>query len=178
MGETYGFAKLSLLALIASIACGRTPLDSAAAAKAEGGSAGIGTRGFAQISAGAEYACGLRVDGSASCWGDNTYGQTIFPAGTFTEISAGWGHTCGLRADGSATCWGDNSYGQAIPLAGAFTQISAGGTHTCGLRSNGGASCWGEAYASASTPASGIFTPTEASAVAAVCSKLPASVIP
>ena len=80
-------------------ACGRTPLDSTAgggtlqnpdsgswdaglagrggsvrdgAATAEGGATATMTSGFTQISAGAEYACGLRPGGTATCWGDNS----------------------------------------------------------------------------------------------------------
>ena len=121
---------ISILALVAMFACGRTRLSSTAgastperpdsglrdaeiagkwggardgAAMAEGGSAGTETSGLTQISAGTEYACGLRADGSVTCWGDNSYGQAVPPVETFTQISAGWYHTCGLQPDGSAT---------------------------------------------------------------------------
>ena len=97
---------------------------------------------FTQISAGMLHTCGLKSDGSATCWGYNNLGQTTVPSGTFTQISAGGLRTCGLKSDGSATCWGDNSDGTTVP-SGTFTQISVGGSHNCGLKSDGSATCWG-----------------------------------
>ena len=79
----------------------------------EGEIAGTGTRAFTQISAGGDHTCGLRADGSVTCWGGDFFGQSAPAAGTYTQISAGGIHTCGLRASGSVTCWGDNSAGQS-----------------------------------------------------------------
>ena len=61
---------------------------------------------FGDFDAGNGHACGVHLDGSVSCWGDDTYGQATPPPGWFTAISAGRDHTCGLRADGGITCWG------------------------------------------------------------------------
>ena len=43
----------------------------------------------AQVSAGADYGCALRTDGTVACWGDNYFGQATPPADAFTEVSAG-----------------------------------------------------------------------------------------
>src|SRR5436309_9480475 len=39
------------------------------------------TRG--SVSAGWDYSCGVKSDGSLACWGYNSYGQSSPPAGTF-----------------------------------------------------------------------------------------------
>jgi len=80
------------------------------------------------ISAGASHTCAILDDASASCWGDNWYGQ--LGDGTRTErnrptqtsslgtgrtavvISPGYGHTCAVLDDASVSCWGYNYYGQ------------------------------------------------------------------
>ena len=123
-----------------------------------------------EISKGYFHTCGIIrsndsfESGSVKCWGDwgdDKYGQSTPPGGTFAQISAGWRHTCGLRVPredrvwtrgsaewGSVECWGDDKYGQSTPPGGTFTQISAGWRHTCGLRllsgeEWGSVECWG-----------------------------------
>ena len=98
---------------------------------------------FTAITSGGDHHCGLRTNGTVTCWGDNSNGQTEAPAGRFRVVSAGGDHSCGLRSDGTVTCWGDNRWGQASPPAGVFTTVSAGGNHSCGLRSDGTVTCWG-----------------------------------
>ena len=104
---------------------------------------------YIQIEAGAWHTCGIKDDGSAICWGSNSYGQTTtVPSGTFTQLSAGGNHTCGIKSDGSAVCWGDNQYGQSTAPSGTFTQLSAGFRHTCGLTISSNRApftvCWGD----------------------------------
>ncbi|QQG36398.1 MAG: hypothetical protein HYS17_00985 [Micavibrio aeruginosavorus] len=77
--------------------------------------------------------CGLRDDGTAWCWGYNTYGQlgnnSILSTNTpvmiddsdttgtaWTNISGGGNYACGLRDDGTAWCWGDPTYGTLAGL--------------------------------------------------------------
>jgi len=117
--------------------------------------------GYQQVSAGGYHTCALRPDGTAVCWGDNSYGQApATRAGPFTQVSAGGYHTCGLKNTGVVECWGRNtisvntgetSYeevyvGQADPPPGIlFTQVSTGDYHTCGLKPDGSVECWGRA---------------------------------
>ena len=104
---------------------------------------------FTAMSAGGAHSCGLRTDGTVTCWGRNRYGQTDAPSGSFAAVSAGERHSCGVRTDGTITCWGDNTdgyeeeVGQADAPSGSFTAVSAGGFHSCGLRTNGTVTCWG-----------------------------------
>jgi alpha-tubulin suppressor-like RCC1 family protein len=89
--------------------------------------------GVSAISGGERHTCARRGDGSAWCWGDDTYGQlgdgTTGDAhhlrlravrvrqggGSLTgvaAVSAGRDHTCARKADGSAWCWGYGEFGQ------------------------------------------------------------------
>ena len=64
--------------------------------------------GFSAVSTGEWHSCGLRSDGSISCWGSNGEGQANPPDGAFTDVAAGSAHSCGLASDGSISCWGSN----------------------------------------------------------------------
>ena len=94
--------------------------------------------GFDVVAAGGFHSCGLRTDGSVTCWGDNQYSQTEVPPGVFTALSAGGHrHSCAVRTNGSVACWGWNRYGQTYAPSGAFTEVAAGYLHSCGLRTDG-----------------------------------------
>ncbi len=95
---------------------------------------------------GSNFSCGLKADGSISCWGDDLYGPTHVPAGTYTQVSAGCNHACGLRMDGSISCWGNNWHGQTHVPTGTYTQVSAGVGYACGLKTDGSISCWGDNF--------------------------------
>ena len=95
---------------------------------------------------------GVKVNGSITCWGDNSHGQAGAPTGEFNTVSAGGGghsasagggHSCGIKVNGSITCWGDNSYKQTNAPTGEFNTVSAGGGHSCGIKINGSITCLG-----------------------------------
>jgi alpha-tubulin suppressor-like RCC1 family protein len=99
-----------------------------------------GGAAFAWVDAGGEHSCGVTPQRTASCWGDNRYGQlgagsatgpelcpTIpghpgFPCSTvplavagaprFVALDVGGVHACGARRGGAAYCWGNNAWGQ------------------------------------------------------------------
>jgi alpha-tubulin suppressor-like RCC1 family protein len=124
-----------------------------------------------QVSAGSDHSLGLRVNGTAWAWGNNTNGRLgdntiadrsspVSVAGGFTDwiqVSAGEFHSLGLRANGTAWAWGLNTNGRLgdntatarsspVSVVGGFTdwiQVSAGGSHSLGLRANGTAWAWG-----------------------------------
>jgi len=58
------------------------------------------------VSVGLLHTCALRASGEVACWGDNGFGQTNAPAGTFRSVSVGVLHTCALRESGEVACWG------------------------------------------------------------------------
>ena len=112
------------------------------------------------VSAGGFHTCAIRTDRTVACWGDNEFGQSDAPDGSFISVSAGVDHTCtwtpwpsvhcsggyhscGVRVGGAVVCWGDNELGQTDAPAGEFAAVSAGGTHSCGLRTDRAAVCWG-----------------------------------
>jgi alpha-tubulin suppressor-like RCC1 family protein len=124
-----------------------------------------------QVSAGIYHSLGVRANGTAWAWGNNTNGSLgdntttsrsspVSVVGGFTDwvqVSAGRYHSLGVRANGTAWAWGRNSSGQLgdntttsrlspVSVVGGFTdwiQVSAGGTHSLGLRANGTAWAWG-----------------------------------
>ncbi len=125
--------------------------------------------GAVAIDAGTDHSCALKGDGSAVCWGQNTFGQ--LGDGTLVtkaspvpvvgllgaiSINAGNRHSCAVKADGRAACWGENLDGQLgdatgikklvatnVPGLTGAAAISAGGAHTCALKTDGSAACWG-----------------------------------
>jgi alpha-tubulin suppressor-like RCC1 family protein len=133
--------------------------------------AGLGTSVQA-ISAGASFTCALLVDGAATCWGSNTFGElgdgstqsrnTPKPvrkleAGA-SSISAGYGHVCVVSLKGAVLCWGGNPHGElgdgkstsrpvpvaVVGLKSAAQTVSAGRGHTCAVLIDGSAACWGD----------------------------------
>ena len=85
-----------------------TPLTTAARSRSGAGA----------VSAGGAHSCGLRTDGTITCWGHNGLRQANAPAGSFNAVSASQYHSCGLRTDGTITCWATTSMGRPVrPLA-------------------------------------------------------------
>jgi alpha-tubulin suppressor-like RCC1 family protein len=120
------------------------------------------------IAATQQATCALVGDGTAKCWGDDSYGQlgngdapveavTVAVAGLdhITSIVGGDWHFCALSADGFVSCWGfgavlgrsDSALGDSTPdrVAGLdqVVSLAAGAYHTCALRSDGTVWCWG-----------------------------------
>lgn len=101
---------------------------------------------FTTVGAGLEAACALRPDGSAECWGGDSYHDTVAetPGGTFTALSMGQSAACALDATGAVTCWGSSAHGEGINApAGTFSSISVGCADACALDEDGVMTCWG-----------------------------------
>lgn len=113
---------------------------------------------FRAVSAGSAHSCGVRTDGSITCWGNTALWEESKkldviagpPSGIFRSIS----DTCAVSIDGSIACWGLNHVGQAMPPAGAFRSIDSRIGH-CGVKDDGFLACWGE---SVDAPPSGDAT--------------------
>ena len=125
--------------------------------------------GAVAIDAGTDHSCALKGDGSAVCWGQNTFSQLGDGTAVTREspvpvvgllgaisINAGNRHSCAVKADGRAACWGENIDGQLgdnsgirklvatnVPSLTGAASISAGGAHTCALKTDGSVACWG-----------------------------------
>ncbi len=97
----------------------------------------------ASVSAAEHHTCGVRIDGTVSCWGSDAYGKATPPEGEFASVSAAEHHTCGVRTDGTVFCWGSDAYGKATPPEGEFVSVSAAEHHTCGVKTDGTVACWG-----------------------------------
>jgi len=100
------------------------------------------------IDSGNTHSCGIDLQGSALCWGDNDFGQLNAPTdvSNFVSISASRGfHSCGLTSEGQVICWGLNTNGQASPPNNGFgfTKIYTDYQSSCGLRDDGEIECWG-----------------------------------
>ena len=68
---------------------------------------------YSAVTAGSNHSCGLRTNGTITCWGRNDDGQLNAPDGQYSAVAAGTDYACGVRTDGTITCWGDNEWGQA-----------------------------------------------------------------
>lgn len=107
---------------------------------------------FVKIS-GSGYWCGIKLDGTLECWGNQgNAGNTAPPPGTFVDVVAGSGFGCGLRGDGQVICWGPNAdvWNSEPALTpqppGPFVQIAAHAAWICGIRTDGTLACWGELF--------------------------------
>lgn len=128
---------------------------------------------FIQVSAGSFHTCGLRADGTITCWGAHgederridATGLLDSPPGDFSQIDAGHQHSCAIRQDGAVECWGGPPWGEIVgsdappealaameamlaPPEGRFKSLSAGFLFSCGVRADDSAECWGLAVSS------------------------------
>ena len=79
------------------------------------------------VSAGDFHTCVVKADGTIRCWGDNSDGQAVVPAGFISgvsQVSAGYDQTCVVKADGTLGCWGRNQHGQATVPAGFISLLA------------------------------------------------------
>jgi hypothetical protein len=95
----------------------------------------------AGVSPGNFGCCGVKVDGTMTCW--DRRGEGAAPAGTFSRVALSPKNGCAIRSDGSLYCWGEDRLGQSTPPAGTFREVSVGPNHGCAIRTNGTLACWG-----------------------------------
>lgn len=134
--------------------------------------AATGMADVVDLSAGADFFCAVRRDGSAACWGKGGHGQigngstegTSATAGDvagltgIAQIAASHLHTCARLSSGALHCWGINRSGELGdasyeeqsrttpgPVPG-FTDAQAVFSRrggTCARRASGVILCWG-----------------------------------
>ena len=110
---------------------------------------GDGATGYFGLSLGANSGCGLRADGSVTCWGDAAI--ETGPEGPFVQVEAGVGFACAREPGGAVRCWGDG----AVSPEGVFVALDAGPSFACGIRDDGHLACWGDA--APAVPATGRY---------------------
>ena len=95
--------------------------------------------------------CGLRADGSATCWGWEVDEAGLYAApDPFAMISRGYYHTCGIRLDGTLKCWGV-TWDDEPP--GKFIAVSSASDFSCAVRDDGRVLCWnGDPFGAAEVP--------------------------
>jgi len=120
------------------------------------------------VTAGQNHTCGLQIDGTMWCWGDNSTGQLGSGGSaqspdpmrvgtqTWVAVQAGGNHTCAVQSNGTLWCWGDNSHGavgdgttvnrsQPVQVDGAnWVAVTTGSSHTCAVKGDHGLWCWGQ----------------------------------
>ena len=125
--------------------------------------------GFTKVTAGSDFTCAVKTDGTVWCWGLNTSGQ--LGDGTTTnrnrpvqvsgltdvaDVDNQSDFACALKTVGTVVCWGNGGFGQLgnggttnsstpVQVSGlsGVTQIATGYGHVCAVISNGTVSCWG-----------------------------------
>jgi alpha-tubulin suppressor-like RCC1 family protein len=125
------------------------------------------------VAAGNYFACAVQSDGTAWCWGFNSYGQlgigmtqdgsltpvqvpgisnarTISARGVFTNGTTGY--ACVVLKTGAVRCWGYDEYGTCggssttvdVPGIANARAVSVDGLyHTCAVLQDGTIKCWG-----------------------------------
>lgn len=125
---------------------------------------------FTKLIMGGAFACGLKANGEAWCWGANNLGQlgqgttsttpSLVPVQVtggiaFTQLSAYAATICGIDGAGVAWCWGQNASGgvgdgtttsRSVPTPVStqlrFTKVAAS-SYSCGVATGGAVYCWG-----------------------------------
>jgi cysteine-rich repeat protein len=99
---------------------------------------------YADVSLGWNAACGLRLDGSLQCWGDNTYQLATAPSGTFLDVAVSGQQACAIRDDGSLHCWGDDANGRIdAPTTGEYVEVQVSDNRSCAMDMTDTLTCWG-----------------------------------
>lgn len=147
------------------------PVVITATSEGQSGNSSIGITTFVMMRTGNGFTCALTADGTAYCWGRNSYGQLgdgttttrSLPTKVNTDLKfvllatgggfTGAGRACGVVASGLAYCWGRDDMGgpnQLVPTPAPggfrFVSIAVGAGTTCGTTSERELYCWGSIW--------------------------------
>ena len=86
---------------------------------------------YQAIDAGKNHTCGIQLDDTIECWGDNTQGQADAPEGEFLSVSAGGVYSCGIDFKYQLVCWGHTAI--LPPPDGDYIHVSVGDEHACAV---------------------------------------------
>ena len=123
---------------------------------------------WCQASAGYIHSLGIRTNGTAWAWGNNTYGRLgnnsvigssspVSVVGGFTDwchVATGYYASTAVRSNGTAWAWGYSPLGDGtactrsspVSIVGGFTnwcKVAAGYKHAAGIRTDGTLWAWG-----------------------------------
>ena len=157
------------LAAAVGLLVGVSSPSTASTGAAVGGSTGPV---WSVVKAGEIHTCGLRIDHTLWCWGNNDAGQLgvgdTSPRSRPTQVGTGsdWAQldvaadgddTCAVRTSGTLWCWGWNGYGQLglgdtqnrliptqVGTRAGWATVSLGQEHTCAIRIDHSLWCWGD----------------------------------
>jgi len=133
---------------------------------------GDGSWRFVDVISGANFNCGLDINGQAYCWGTNGNGRLgdgttddrelptpVVGSHDFTKLGKGKYHACAIDTAGDAWCWGQNSGSSSGKLGNGtntdsyvpslvsggykWKDIQGGSEFTCGVTTGGDVRCWG-----------------------------------
>ncbi len=131
----------------------------------DSGETGVEVDGdWVMVSASQRFACGLRVDGTISCWGQNDDGQASPPSGTFVAVETLGSAGCGLRIDGEIQCWGNERAEELlddVPV-GPWESFWCGSGDCVAMDATGSLAWWGSGDFVKQTPPSGEFVSADA----------------
>lgn len=106
----------------------------------------------ANIEAGANNLCLLKLDAVVSCYGDSSAGQSGYLLSSTaplantsvliaSKIATGRNTTCVIAAAGSLACWGDLV--PIVPAGLSFSAVSVGDSSACAISNTKKILCWG-----------------------------------
>lgn len=105
--------------------------------------------GVAQVSVGAsDYFCVRRTSGSLACFGTESGGRLLAPAGQFADLQLAELHACALTTTGGVSCWGSDAREQVsqTPTTGTFATVGVTRQSSCAIRDDGAVVCWANLY--------------------------------
>lgn len=94
------------------------------------------------LDAGATVVCGIRMDDTLVCWGDQSLSKA--PSGKFSKVAVSSLMSCAVAIDdGSLHCWGYEADKLVLP-AGPFVDVGVRSYEEgCALTAEGKITCWG-----------------------------------
>jgi len=104
---------------------------------------------FVAVDVGTEgdLACGIHVDGSVTCWGNDATAAVPPPPGVWSDVSVGAYHVCARADDGATSCWADSVFVLPQPPEGlGFVDVTSEDGVSCGVSVDGDLWCFGSTF--------------------------------
>lgn len=98
------------------------------------------------VAGGQWHSVALNANGTLTSWGDDSFGQTNFPAGSnYVSVACGLFFSVALRTNGTVVAIGDDAYGQIDVPANVsnVVAVACGWYHCLALKSDGTVLSWG-----------------------------------